>query len=238
MPRKKSPELELSQQKLIEEVDQALAFARDSMEALPQYKALACDLLAICVHRSVEHFVFALIVASVNRDATQLASAKAEVRFPKHMSVAACEYALLGGRNYFDLKGGDELARFVRRFLPAAHPFNAKALGDKKVRAAIDRLCALRNLAAHRSETAKKKAKQVLRRRRLGTAGDFLSRSAERKKLRTDAAIIAGNFGAAFDARQKSKMRESVRSASAKAAQQANPPAAAPAGAGRERVRR
>jgi len=198
MAKKMDPEK--AQEALLVEIGRVFRFAEEVKAGLPDQIEHAYEFVAICVHRAVEQFVFGLVLASVNRDATQIALADAGIRFPKHMTVEACEFVLLRGKDYFDLKNSQTLAEFCARFLPEKHTLNSTILTRPDVRAAVDRLCALRNLAAHReSETAKRRAKKALGMRRLGSAGEYLSRNGKLARLQDDALTVGAGFRHAFN---------------------------------------
>lgn len=197
MPKKKSPKI--STTALTAEFVEAFRFMRDVAKHLPESSVLAAEMLVICCHRAVEKFVFDMFLATVNRDASQFARSEPGVKFPRNLNLATCEFLLLGGDSYFDLRNSESLRKFSSKTLPATHPFNKRALAAPEVRAAVDRICALRNLDAHRSETAKARAKKVLKVKRLGTAGEFLLSNRRRQRFREDLTLVAAHFLAAFE---------------------------------------
>jgi len=75
---------------------------------------------------------------------------------PKHLTDEVCEF-LIVGTGYFDFKGRDGLIQKLKAFLPAGN-YLLDIIAAEQYREPIEKLCALRNYAAHGSSKSKKAA--------------------------------------------------------------------------------
>ena len=129
------------------------------------------DSAVIALYRDFEDLVLDVLVAAINNDTTTI-STTLGVKFPRHMTDEVCYY-LVTGPSYFDFKGRSGLIRRVKQYVPENH-YLVDVLKDQKYRQAIDRLCALRNYAAHDSPQSKKAALEVTGQARMRSAGAWL----------------------------------------------------------------
>ena len=123
------------------------------------------------------------LIAAINND-TSTISKKTGVNFPKHLSDEVCEYLIIQS-GYFDFKGRDGLLKKLKHYLPDEH-FLILIYKDSKYRASIERMCALRNYAAHSSLKAKKDALKAINKKRIRTAGAWLKLGNNFKKILDD----------------------------------------------------
>ena len=113
------------------------------------------DYAVIRLYREFEGLMLQALVGAINND-TETISARTEIKFPKHLTDEVCEFLIVGS-GYFDFKGRDGLISLVKRFVPNDH-YLLLLLKKDKYKKPLERLSALRNLAAHSSSSAKKRA--------------------------------------------------------------------------------
>lgn len=172
MPRKKS--IRRAAQAFVDEVVETKAFVTDAAAGLTDAQvSRVYDSAIIMLYRDFENLVLEVLVGAVNNDTTTISSALA-VNFPRHLTDEVCRY-LITGPSYFDFKGRDGLIGRVRQYVPDGH-YLVRVLKDPKYKDAVERLCALRNLAAHASPQSRKAALQAVGQKRIGTAESWLKR--------------------------------------------------------------
>lgn len=157
-------------------VDDILAFAQRAKTApaiTDMDESWCFDLAIIRVYREFEDLMLSCLVALVNGDSTTF-SAHKKRDFPAHMNVEVCEYLICGDR-YFDFAGRSGLIGTIKKIVPAGH-WLPTIVGDAAYRAALDRLSALRNFAAHDSAVSKKRALEAIGRERMSSSGAWLKR--------------------------------------------------------------
>ena len=113
------------------------------------------------------------IAGAINNDTTTISSTTG-IDFPKHLNVQVCEFLVLGG-GYFDFKGRSGLIKTLRKYVPQNH-YLLNIVQNQRYQAALDKLSALRNYAAHESEQAKKAALTATGQQKIGSAGSWLKR--------------------------------------------------------------
>ena len=129
------------------------------------------DLAIIRLYREFEDLMLSCLVALINSDATTFSQLK-QRKFPNHMNVEVCEY-LVYGDGYFDFSGRDGLISTIKKFVPNKHwlPTTVKKQIYKET---LEKMCALRNFAAHDSSVSKKRALQVINQKRMLSSGAWL----------------------------------------------------------------
>ena len=125
----------------------------------------------IQVYKAFEEFMLNCLIAAINNDHGPLEE-RTGVSFPKSLSVSVCEYLIVGD-SYFNLKGRDDLTRNIRRYVKKDH-FLLKVIQNSSYKKTLDQLFALRNFAAHESNTAKEKVRKVIEQRRIESSGQWL----------------------------------------------------------------
>ena len=169
MPKKKS--VKRAAQQFSQKAAQTLHFLDSrSPQLSEEYVSWLHEYAVIRLYREFERLVLEALVGAINND-TSVFSEQAGVKFPPHLTDEVCEYLVTGG-GYFDFKGRDVLIQRIRRYLPERH-YLLTVLGTKNYKGPIDRLCALRNFAAHASPTSKAAAKKVLGAKKVGSAGSW-----------------------------------------------------------------
>lgn len=129
------------------------------------------DLAIIRLYREFEDLMLSCLVALINSDATTFSQLKGR-KFPNHMNVEVCEY-LVYGDGYFDFSGREGLIGTIKKFAPNTHwlPTTVKKQIYKD---SLEKMCALRNFAAHDSSVSKKRALQVINQKRMLSSGAWL----------------------------------------------------------------
>jgi cupin superfamily acireductone dioxygenase involved in methionine salvage len=172
--RKKS--IKLAVQTFVTNVDEIIAFTQRSATAAPlneQDKSWCYDLAIIRVYREFEDLMLSCLVALINNDSTTFSQLKKRT-FPKHMNVEVCEY-LICGDGYFDFAGRDGLLKTIKNIVPNRH-WLPNIVGDATYTAALKKLSALRNFAAHDSSVSKKRALEAIGQKRMSSSGAWLKK--------------------------------------------------------------
>ena len=141
--------------------------------ATEEHASWVHDYAVIRLYREFEGLMLQALVGAINND-TETISARTEIKFPKHLTDEVCEFLIVGS-GYFDFKGRDGLISLVKRFVPNDHHL-LLLLKNDKYKKPLERLSALRNLAAHSSSSAKKRALLAVELSRMGSAGSWLKR--------------------------------------------------------------
>ncbi|MGD9730177.1 MAG: hypothetical protein AB7F91_16370 [Parvularculaceae bacterium] len=131
------------------------------------------DLAIIRVYREFEDLMLSCLVALINSDASTFSQLKGR-NFPDHMNVEVCEY-LVYGDGYFDFSGRDGLISTIKKFVPATH-WLPTAVKKPAYKDALERMCALRNFAAHDSSVSKKRALASIDQERMSSSGAWLKK--------------------------------------------------------------
>jgi hypothetical protein len=140
-------------------------------EQKDEYVSWIYDYGIISLYREFETLMLQAIVSAINND-TETLSTTTGTKFPKHLTDEVCEYLIIGG-GYFDFKGRDGLIRELKRYIPELH-YLVIAVKKVKYKDALEKLSALRNLAAHGSRASKKAALASVGQQRIGSAGSWL----------------------------------------------------------------
>lgn len=131
------------------------------------------DLAIIRLYREFEDLILSCLVALINNNTTTFSELKGR-KFPSHMSVEVCEY-LICGDSYFDFSGRDGLISTIKKVVPSAH-WLPVAVKHARYTEALNRLCALRNFAAHDSAVSKKRALESIGQDRMSSSGAWLKK--------------------------------------------------------------
>jgi hypothetical protein len=171
VPRKKSAKK--SAQQFVERVVDLDEFCltMDALGKQEQTWGYEAALIKLCA--AFERLMLDALVAAINNDTAQLSKAT-NLNFPKHLTDEVCEYIVTGG-SYFDFRGRSGLIKTLKQYLPADH-YLVKAVSRQKYKTAIDRMIALRNLAAHESAKGKRAASEVVG-MNLNSAGAWVKRA-------------------------------------------------------------
>jgi hypothetical protein len=172
MSRKKS--IRNTAQAFVQEVTALEHFVQTSISSLSDKEQSWChDYAIIRLYREFENLMLSAIAGAINNDTTTISSTTG-IDFPKHLNVQVCEFLVLGG-GYFDFKGRSGLIKTLRKYVPQNH-YLLNIVQNQRYQAALDKLSALRNYAAHESEQAKKAALTATGQQKIGSAGSWLKR--------------------------------------------------------------
>jgi hypothetical protein len=171
MARKKS--IKASAKGFKDRADDAVAFLAATDNLGDEHISWCHDYAVIRLYRAFEDLVLECLVGALNND-TATISQRTGYNFPQHLTDEICEY-LVVGTGYFDFRGRDGLISELKNFLPDQH-YVVDSIKKQKYKAAIEQLCALRNLAAHNSDKAKRAALSALGQERLSSPGAWLKR--------------------------------------------------------------
>lgn len=173
MPKKKSVRLVAT--KFTEEADSILAY-QEALRALPLGQKHVCwgyEYAVIRPYRSLEALLLGTLIGAINND-TRVVARQTAIAFPPRMNDDACEFLITGG-GYCDFKSREHLIKQIRRFLPDTH-YLLRIVKDQQYQDSLERVAALRNLAAHNSSKAKAAAKKALNVKRLASSGSWLKK--------------------------------------------------------------
>ena len=169
-------DIKKASQDFVKNVDEIVVFARrckSASELSDQDESWAYDLAIIRVYREFEDLMLSCLITLINRDSSTF-SAHKDRDFPKHMSVAVCEY-LICGDGYFDFSGRPGLIRTIKKVVPDGNWF-LNIVRDATYTDALDKLSALRNFAAHDSAVSKKRALEAIGHKRMSSSGAWLKK--------------------------------------------------------------
>lgn len=128
------------------------------------------DLAIIKLFVAFETLMLECLICSMNNKQS-VVSETTGISFGK-LTVPVCEY-LIQGDGFFDFKGKSGLVQTLLRFLPKDH-WLVVTVKKPDFNDVLEQLSALRNFAAHDSETAKKSALKAIKGKSLKSAGAWL----------------------------------------------------------------
>ena len=172
MPKKKS--VKRCAEQFTKDTDSLLKFCAHAERVFDDGEiSLVYDAAVIKLYAALERMMLGTLIGAINND-TDVLSQKTLVRFPKHLTDEVCEY-IITGRGYFDFRGRDGLISELKKFVPADH-YLVKAVKGKAYVDSLNRLCALRNFAAHESQVSKRTALKSIKQQKVKTAGSWLKK--------------------------------------------------------------
>jgi hypothetical protein len=193
MPRKKS--VKGAADKFVSRAESLERYYRDVLDSELGEQAVtwACEAAVIKLSVYFEHLMLHSLVGAINND-TSTVSERTGIAFPKHLTDEVCEYIVTGGR-YFDFRGRDGLIRLLRQYVPEDH-YLVETVTQQKYRVTLERLIALRNLAAHESSIGKRIAKEAVA-PSIAVAGVWLKRNDRLLALTSRLKELAAELSAA-----------------------------------------
>lgn len=130
------------------------------------------DYAVIQLNSAFERLITVALIAAINNDTTTI-SERTGIRFPPHLTDEICEYLVTGG-GFLDMRGREGMIRTLKELVPANH-YLVQIVKNPQYTQALERLVALRNLAAHGSKVSKMAARRAVGMRLL-SSGAWLSR--------------------------------------------------------------
>ena len=176
------------------EVNDILSFcsaAQQTNDLTEAQTSIAYDAAIIKMYAAFERLMLRVLTGAINRDTAVLAAAT-DLAFPKHLTAEVCEYIVTNG-GYFDFKGRDGLLGRIKAYVGDGH-YLYKAVKASKYRESLERLCSLRNYAAHESAASKRTALKSVQQKRMGTAGSWLKRQARLETIARDLTCLADDI--------------------------------------------
>jgi hypothetical protein len=168
--RKKS--IKKSAEDFISKIDELNSFLRTSISSMSdEHKSWSHDYAIIRLYREIEKMMLAGIIGAINNN-TETISEVTGIEFPKHLTDEVCEYLVLSG-GYFDFKGRDGLIRNLKKYVPDTH-YLVTVVRKQIYKDPLEKLCALRNYAAHESRQSKRAVLSATGQERIGSAGAWL----------------------------------------------------------------
>ncbi len=154
---------------LNELLDSAVEF--DALNLTDRTRSLAYDGLVIKLFVSFERFMLSAVTAAINNDTSRLSSAT-DIKFPKHLTDAVCEYIVTKG-GYFNFNGRGGLLTDLKTLIGNEHWLRAE-IKKPEYRDVLEQLIALRHFAAHESPQSRKRALAAIKQKRLSKSGTWL----------------------------------------------------------------
>ena len=148
----------------------------------------AHDYAVIRLYREFENKILNCLVAAINNDTEQLSKTTGIV-FPKHLTDEVCEYIIVG-EGYFDFRGRSGLIQTLKKYLPDNH-YLVVLVKKETYKEALEQLSALRNYAAHDSDTSKRRALNAIGGQRMASSGAWLKSGNRFKRITTKLKSLA-----------------------------------------------
>ena len=187
MPKKKS--VRRCAQQFQEDTGVLLQFCANAERVLTDGEvSLVYDAAVIKLYTAFERMILGALVGAINND-TKALSDNTLVRFPKHLTDEVCEY-IITGKGYFDFRGPGGLIKEVRQYVPDTH-YLVKRLKEQAYADSLNRMCALRNFAAHESHVAKRAALKSIKQERVASAGTWLKKQNRFRDMVRDLSALA-----------------------------------------------
>ena len=135
------------------------------------YLSYAHEHAIIMVYKAFETFVLRLMISCLNHNHAFFEE-KWGIKLGKHINDDICEFLITKG-GYFDFKGRGGLNKMINHTIGTNHNLG-KVIKNNNYAPTIEKLCAIRNFAAHNSVQAKKEALEKFNLQRVGSAGSCL----------------------------------------------------------------
>ena len=172
MPKKKS--VRRCAQEFRRDARKLLKFCEVAEKRLSDaHVSLVYDGAVINLYAAFERMMIEALAGAINNNTSQL-SATTGVQFPEHLRDEVCEYIIIGN-GYFNFRGRGGLISEIKKYVPDSH-YLVRAVKESEYKNPLDRLCALRNYAAHSSKASKRNALKSIDQEKMGSAGSWLKR--------------------------------------------------------------
>ena len=162
MPKKKS--VRLCAQEFMQDAKKLRDFCKDSQKCLSDaHVSLVYDGAVIKLYAAFERMMIGALIGAINNYTSQL-RATTNVQFSAHLTDEVCEYIIIGN-SYFNFHGRDGLIGEIKKYVPDSH-YLVQTVKKREYTDSLNRLCALRNYAAHYSKASKKSALRSIRQKK------------------------------------------------------------------------
>ena len=170
----KKKSVQLCTQQFEKEANGLLEFCAKAEEVLSEaHVSLVYDTAIIKIYAHFEQMIVESLIGAINNDTSQI-STTTNILFPRHLTDEVCEYIITKG-GYFNFQGRDGLIGEIKKYVPDNH-YLMNIIKDRTYKESLDRLCALRNYAAHGSDSSKRSALKSIGQLKMGSAGSWLKR--------------------------------------------------------------
>ena len=194
MPKKKS--VRLATTRFNDTCDDIMTFVEKAGRGLTQRQVSWCyDYAIIALYKAFEGLMLGAIVGAINNNPGRTIAKRAGIAFPKHLTDEMCHYLILKD-GFFDFRGRSGLVKEIKRYLPDDH-YILVAVKQARFKSALDKLCTLRNFAAHTSLVSKRAALAAIGGKRIHSAGNWLKKQDRLKSIANRMAELANDIGSA-----------------------------------------
>ena len=170
----KKKSVRLCTRRFEEKASEVLEFCGKAEEVLSEaHVSLVYDAAIIKLYAHFEQMIVESLTGAINNDTSQI-SITTNIQFPKHLTDEVCEYIITKG-GYFNFRGRDGLIDEIKKHVPDNH-YLVKVIKNNAYRQSLDRLCALRNYAAHGSDSSKRSALKSIGQKKMRSAGSWLKK--------------------------------------------------------------
>ena len=171
------------------EVDNIRSFCSSAQVALSSDEvSFAYDAGIIKLYAAFERLMLGSLAGTINNDSSLLSN-RTNRKFPKHLTAEVCEYIVTGG-GYFDFRGRSGLIDKIQSFVGKDHYLH-NIIKDPKYNTTLDRLCNLRNYAAHESSASKRQALNAIGQKKIGSAGSWLMRQDRLETIASELYVLS-----------------------------------------------
>ena len=158
-----------------------------------KYLSFCYENAIIMLYKAFEKFILRTTISCLNHDYSHY-ERKYGIKLGKHVNDDVCEFLITKG-GYFDFKGRSGLNKLLNETIGSEHNI-AKTIKQTKYRETIERLCSLRNYAAHNSIQAKKAAMDAYNLKRIRSPGSCLKRQNRFPTMITELTKLANDVKA------------------------------------------
>lgn len=138
-----------------------------------KYLSFCYENAIIMLYKAFERFILRTMISCLNHDHSHFEN-KHSIKLGKHINDDVCEFLITKG-GYFDFKGKGGLYKMLNATIGSSHNIS-KVIKNPQYGQTIERLCSIRNYAAHNSSQAKKSALEAYGLVRISSSGSFLKK--------------------------------------------------------------
>jgi hypothetical protein len=167
-------DISLASDKFIIEVGKLkeyMSFCSEKMAENKLYLTYTYNYGIIALYKIFEQYIYKVIVGCINHDSSEVCRTYC-VCFGKHINDDICDFIITKG-GYFDFKGRDGLIKILKQNIGGTYGI-VDLISSEPYKNNLDKLCSLRNFAAHSSKQAKAKALSITHMSNMDSAGSYL----------------------------------------------------------------
>ena len=144
------------------------------------YLSYSYENAIIMTYKAFEQYALRTMIACLNHSHAHFEE-EYSIKLGKHINDDVCEFLITNG-GFFDFKGRSGLTQKLNKVIGKDNP-TAKVFKKDEHKPLIDKLCAIRNYAAHNSTQSKKSAMNVYDLHRISSAGSCLKQQNRFKEI-------------------------------------------------------